>query len=91
MTEKDKEIQDLRRELERKDKEIALLQELHYLDLSEIAYQRRQIDFLMEGKPDTVPGSEFRDCRNELCLKCGSYQNAHNGACDGCRWRQSNG
>ena len=28
----------------------------------------------------------LRDCRNELCLKCGNYKNAHNGACNGCRW-----
>ena len=27
-----------------------------------------------------------RDARNELCLKCGKYHEAHNGACDGCRW-----
>jgi chromosome segregation ATPase len=27
------------------------------------------------------------DARNELCLKCGRYHEAHNGACDGCRWR----
>lgn len=53
MTEYDLEIQNLRRELERKNKEIALLQELHYLDLSEIAFQRRQIDFLMEAKEAT--------------------------------------
>jgi hypothetical protein len=26
------------------------------------------------------------DARNELCLKCGRYHEAHNGACDGCRW-----
>lgn len=25
-------------------------------------------------------------CRNELCLRCGDYRNAHKGACDGCRW-----
>ena len=25
--------------------------------------------------------------RNELCLRCGEYTEAHNGACDGCRWR----
>ena len=25
--------------------------------------------------------------RNELCYKCGKYREAHNGACDGCRWR----
>lgn len=31
---------------------------------------------------------EFRDCRNELCLRCGQYVNAHNGACEGCRWKR---
>lgn len=30
---------------------------------------------------------DLRDCRNELCLKCGNYRQAHHGACDGCRWR----
>lgn len=25
-------------------------------------------------------------CRNELCLRCGQYTQAHKGACDGCRW-----
>lgn len=31
--------------------------------------------------------SEVMHCRNELCLKCGSYKEAHRGACDGCRFR----
>ena len=26
--------------------------------------------------------------RNELCYKCGKYREAHNGACDGCRWKK---
>lgn len=26
-------------------------------------------------------------CANELCLKCGKYHEAHNGACDGCKWQ----
>lgn len=30
---------------------------------------------------------ELKDCRNELCLKCGNYKLAHKGACDDCRWR----
>lgn len=30
---------------------------------------------------------DLKDCRNELCLKCGEYKNAHKGACDGCRWK----
>lgn len=32
---------------------------------------------------------ELRDCRNELCLKCGEYKTAHLGSCDGCRWRNA--
>lgn len=28
----------------------------------------------------------LEECINELCLKCGKYQEAHNGACDGCKW-----
>ena len=27
--------------------------------------------------------------RNELCCKCGKYREAHNGACDGCRWKEA--
>ena len=25
---------------------------------------------------------------NELCYLCGNYRDAHNGACDGCRWKK---
>lgn len=32
--------------------------------------------------------SDINDLRNELCLKCGKYKDAHLGACDGCRWRK---
>ena len=27
------------------------------------------------------------ECVNELCLRCKSYLEEHNGACDGCRWK----
>lgn len=27
-------------------------------------------------------------CRNELCLKCERYKMAHEGYCDGCRWKE---
>jgi hypothetical protein len=30
-----------------------------------------------------------KEARNELCLKCGLYRDAHNGACDGCRWKEN--
>lgn len=44
---------------------------------------------LIMGIPaaNVVSASDFRDCRNELCLKCGDYTQKHLGACDGCRWR----
>lgn len=31
---------------------------------------------------------EIDALRNELCLKCGNYTLAHEGACSGCRWRR---
>lgn len=30
-----------------------------------------------------------KDARNELCYKCGRYREAHRGACDGCRWKET--
>ena len=33
--------------------------------------------------------SELDAMRNELCFKCGNYREAHNGACNGCRWKEA--
>ena len=30
---------------------------------------------------------ELKDCRNELCLRCGEYRTRHLGSCDDCRWK----
>ena len=30
--------------------------------------------------------TDFLDCRNELCFRCGEYKRRHEGACNGCRW-----
>ena len=32
---------------------------------------------------------ELAAMRNELCCLCGKYREAHNGACDGCRWEKA--
>jgi len=32
--------------------------------------------------------TDVRDMRNELCLYCGKYKEAHLGACNGCRFKQ---
>ena len=31
---------------------------------------------------------ELAAMRNELCYLCEKYREAHNGACDGCRWKE---
>lgn len=46
-------------------------------------------DGYAQGVANTM--QQLRDCRNELCLKCGDYKNAHKGACDDCRWRDVHG
>lgn len=32
--------------------------------------------------------SELHAIKNELCQYCGKYKQAHEGTCDGCRWRE---
>ena len=32
--------------------------------------------------------SELHAMKTELCQYCGKYKQAHEGACDGCRWRE---
>ena len=32
-------------------------------------------------------GADRKALINELCQYCGKYKQAHEGACDGCRWR----
>ena len=38
---------------------------------------------------DTIEqnGKELKDCRNELCYKCGGYRSIEAFVCDGCRWK----
>lgn len=33
---------------------------------------------------------ELKNCRNELCLKCGEYTGEYLGNCDGCRYNRRN-
>ena len=51
-------------------------------DLREIISEIEDID-----SADVVSRSDYENCKNELCYKCGEYKNRHLGACDGCRWR----
>ena len=49
MTPQDKEIQELRAKVKLLEAKKAELEHIHQLDMAEIAYQRRQIDFLMDS------------------------------------------
>ena len=31
---------------------------------------------------------QLHEAKNDLCYMCGKYREAHNGACDGCRWKK---
>ena len=44
----------------------------------------------LAGAADRIEAQakEIAALRNELCLKCGNYTLAHEGACNGCRWRR---
>lgn len=48
MTEKDREIQELRQEIAKLETENKKLVQMHQLDMAEIVFQRRLIDRLME-------------------------------------------
>ena len=37
---------------------------------------------------EAVSREEFRAAVNELCRLCGCYTNEHDGACNGCKWRE---
>lgn len=41
----------------------------------------------LKTRVETLKG-DLKDCRNELCLRCGQYKTAHLGSCEGCRWEK---
>lgn len=44
----------------------------------------------LAGAADLIEAraKEIDALQNELCLKCGNYTLAHEGACNGCRWKR---
>ena len=43
------------------------------------------LDKIQEGVEAVA--AAMHDMKNDLCALCGRYRMAHEGACDGCRWR----
>ena len=59
-----------------------------------IARRDKQIEDMKQGMAQLAKAvavkeeqSELHAMKNELCQYCGKYKQAHEGACDGCRWR----
>ena len=48
----------------------------------------KHVDRLAAYEDTDLTPSDIADLRNELCLKCGRFKLAHEGACDGCRFRK---
>lgn len=60
-----------------------------------IARRDKQIEDMKQGMAQLAKAvavkeeqSELHAMNNELCLYCGKYKQAHEGACDGCKWRE---
>lgn len=60
-----------------------------------IARRDKQIEDMKQGMAQLAKAvavkeeqSELHTMKNELCQYCGKYKKAHEGACDGCRWRE---
>lgn len=60
-----------------------------------IARRDKQIEDMKQGMAQLAKAvavkeeqSELHAMKNELCQHCGKYKQAHEGACDGCRWKQ---
>jgi hypothetical protein len=49
----------------------------------------REIMTTLAAYEDTgLTPTDISTIRNELCLKCGRYKMAHEGSCNGCRWKK---
>lgn len=60
-----------------------------------IARRDKQIEDMKQGMAQLAKAvavkeeqSKLHAMKNELCQYCGKYKQAHDGACDGCRWRE---
>ena len=60
-----------------------------------IARRDKQIEDMNQGMAQLAKAvavkeeqSELHAMKNELCQYCGKYKQAHEGACDGCKWRE---
>ena len=67
-----------------------LCRRCHRKELTDLTSIHSRSDLLMIRAADVIEiqQREINAMRNELCQRCGRYKAAHEGACDGCRWKE---
>ena len=81
--------------IENQQRHIEALMKANDILKDAIARLDKQIEDLNNGMAQLAKAvavkeeqSELRAMKNELCQYCGKYKQAHEGSCDGCRWRE---
>ena len=92
---RDKQIEDLNNGMAQLAKAVAVKEENN--ETTDTAYEETGLthgdikELLDVAVSKTNKGlrlkEELHAMKNELCQYCGKYKQAHEGACDGCRWR----
>ena len=80
--------------IENQQRHIEALMKANDSLMDAIARRDKQIEDMNQGMAQLTKAvavkeeqSELHAMKNELCQYCGKYKKAHEGACDGCRWR----
>lgn len=90
---RDKQIEDMKQGMAQLAKAVAVKEENNGTTYEDTGLTPGDIKELLDmavSKTDKVLRlkEELHTIKNELCQYCGKYKNAHEGACDGCRWRE---
>lgn len=74
---RDKQIEDMKQGMAQLAKAVAVKEESDgQTDISGLRSENAKL------------ATDRKELINELCQYCGKYKQAHEGACDGCRWRE---
>lgn len=90
---RDKQIEDMKQGMAQLAKAVAVKEENNGTTYEDTGLTPGDIKELLDmavSKTDRVLRlkEELHTIKNELCQYCGKYKQAHEGACDGCKWRE---
>lgn len=90
---RDKQIEDMKQGMAQLAKAVAVKEENNgptYEDTGLTPGDIKELLDMAVSKTDKVLRlkEELHAIKNELCQYCGKYKQAHEGACDGCKWRE---